>query len=612
MANEIVNEKGTAATSATSELKKYAISRFTVFIMIFVLVCGGYFGIENIVSSSGPGLAILILVLFPIFWAVPQALIASELGSALPEEGGYYKWVQRAFGEFWGFQVGWWRTISCYVDSALYIVLAAGYIGVFVELTDLQSYLVKATLVLFFTWINYRGIQEVGRLSNILTIYVFITLIVFLILGFSHWQYNPVIPFVAEGQTIWQSLGFGIAICIWFFSGYESMGTMAGEMKNPQLISKMSLLTIPVVILVYVSPILAGMAFYGDYASWSADGAVNFVSMAGSFGIPGLLLAFTIGAVACNLSLYNAYLASGSRGFFVIADDKLAPPVLTKVNKKHGTPHIAIFSMTIVNLILVQFGFSTLVVIDVMLFMFAYLVWFLSAVALRVKEPALPRPFRIPVGTVGMALMCIIPVFICITAFFTNGISYLLGGAIGLISGPIVYVIFKYRYGGMNQQKFMARKERPWAIGLTIVLAIVIAVGGVLFANNRADAYAGFQELYEQYFAASYEKVNMHADLEQDSFAMPLTDLTDSEVETVIWYYQGEFTGDVYLGGAYDDEMDFARAAFRVTEALGGSAEDGLPLSYAEIYSDDYYFYIEYGEVYASAQEIYDYYLMAE
>lgn len=59
----------------------------------------------------GPGLALLMLVLVPLVYSLPEILVVGELASMLPEEGGYYRWVRRAFGPFWAFQNGWltWR-----------------------------------------------------------------------------------------------------------------------------------------------------------------------------------------------------------------------------------------------------------------------------------------------------------------------------------------------------------------------------------------------------------------------------------------------------------------------------------------------------------------------
>ena len=67
------------------------------------------------------------LCVLPFVWGLPFGLVASELGSVRPQEGGYYKWVQEALGEFWGFQAGWWRTISIYIDNTTYVILAGGY-----------------------------------------------------------------------------------------------------------------------------------------------------------------------------------------------------------------------------------------------------------------------------------------------------------------------------------------------------------------------------------------------------------------------------------------------------------------------------------------------------
>ena len=108
-------------------LKKHDIKVSTVVFMIFCLVAAGCYGIEEMIPECGPGLTIIMLCVLPFVWGLPFGLVASELGSVRPQEGGYYKWVQEALGEFWGFQAGWWRTISIYIDNTLYVILAGGY-----------------------------------------------------------------------------------------------------------------------------------------------------------------------------------------------------------------------------------------------------------------------------------------------------------------------------------------------------------------------------------------------------------------------------------------------------------------------------------------------------
>ncbi|HSH76683.1 MAG TPA: amino acid permease, partial [Longimicrobiales bacterium] len=108
-------------------LKTTRLSVRTVVLVVFVLVSSGPFGVEEMVSSSGPGLTLLLLLLVPVVWGVPLALICTELASAIPDEGGAYVWVERGLGRFWAFQSGWWSTLSGLVDTALYAVLAATY-----------------------------------------------------------------------------------------------------------------------------------------------------------------------------------------------------------------------------------------------------------------------------------------------------------------------------------------------------------------------------------------------------------------------------------------------------------------------------------------------------
>lgn len=70
-----------------------------VFVLFFT-VSGGAYSTETLVTETGPGIALLILVLVPLVWSLPEVLIVGELASMLPEEGGYYAWVRRAFGPF--------------------------------------------------------------------------------------------------------------------------------------------------------------------------------------------------------------------------------------------------------------------------------------------------------------------------------------------------------------------------------------------------------------------------------------------------------------------------------------------------------------------------------
>ncbi|NOR19093.1 MAG: amino acid permease [Xanthomonadales bacterium] len=429
-------------------LKQYEMKTSTVVFMIFCLCAAGAYGIEEMIPQSGPGLTLVMLMVLPFLWSTPMGLVASELGSALPQEGGYYKWVQRACGEFWGFQAGWWRTISIYFDNAIYVVLAGSYLGSVLHLSTLQEYLFKASIVIVFTYINIRGIRDVGAVSTILSILVMAAFALVAAVGLATWNTNPFVPFIPPDQTLLQSVGYGLVIGMWMYSGYESMSTVAGELKDPQVIPKATLITVPLIMAVYILPTMGGLASLGNWSEWATDGGLSYGDVVTQV-VPALGVAFVIIAILAQLSIFNTYIASGSRGFFVLAEDNLAPEGLVKCSKERGVPYVAVLSLGIFSLIICMFPFGVIVVVDVMLFISAYALIFISACILRVREGDLPRPFRVPLGTKAFIAMCVPPLIIIFVTFFISGTDYFVGGMAAIVSGPIMYFIFKRKYGGL-------------------------------------------------------------------------------------------------------------------------------------------------------------------
>jgi amino acid transporter len=107
------------------------VTLFPLIAAIYLMVAGGPFGLEDIVSKSGYAGAIAILLATPVVWSLPTALMVSELASALPSEGGYYVWVTRAMGRFWGFQEAWLSLAGSVFDMAIYPTLFVDYLGHF-------------------------------------------------------------------------------------------------------------------------------------------------------------------------------------------------------------------------------------------------------------------------------------------------------------------------------------------------------------------------------------------------------------------------------------------------------------------------------------------------
>src|SRR6201995_4291254 len=130
----------------------------------YFIVSGGPYGMEDIIGMAGYGLALLLLGVVPIFWSLPTALMVGELASAIPEEGGFYIWVTRALGRFWGFQEAWLSLAASVFDMAIYpttFVLYLSYVAPALT-SGHRGLLLKLAIVAISAVWNLRGAVSVG------------------------------------------------------------------------------------------------------------------------------------------------------------------------------------------------------------------------------------------------------------------------------------------------------------------------------------------------------------------------------------------------------------------------------------------------------------------
>jgi amino acid transporter len=287
---------------------------------------------------------------------------------------------------------------------------------------------------------------------------VIVPFVLFVILGFMKGTGDPFSPFLPPGQSVTESMNLGLAIMMWMYAGWESLGTLAGEIENPQkVIPKALMIGTPIVIVTYFLTV-AALIRAGGAGSWSSmvsdasSGGTDFLVAARIVGGAALGWLMFASAVASNVGLYAGYLATGSRPAFQMSRDRLFPRFLGKSSGRWGTPWVAILLMGIVNCVLISREFTALIVMDVFLLMFAYIVIFVSVIVLRVKEPNAVRPFRVPLPTWALTIWVAIPIAIAVFALFSNGDQYLVGGLMGVLSGPIAYLVFKSVYHGTTDE----------------------------------------------------------------------------------------------------------------------------------------------------------------
>mgnify|MGYP004568186185 FL=1 len=481
-------------THGVAGLKKHDIKVSGIVFMLYCLVAAGAFGIEEMIPESGPGMTLILLIIFPIIWAYPISNLVAECGAVLPSEGGVYVWVKEAFGEFWGFQAGWWGTVSTYITNGVYVALVAGYVSQMIPMSDIAVEAIKIGMILIFTIVNLMGLREVGKVSTILSVLILLAFALVAVVGLINWQTNPMEPMLPEDYSIFDGVGGGICICIWMYCGYECISNMAGEVKNPQVIPKGLMIAMPLVALTYVLPTLGGLACLpeGSWESWSTDGgfdgqAIGYATVLTTYMGQAWGYVFLVIAIVSQCAIFNTYLASGSRGFFVLADDHLCPQFMVKVSKKKGVPYIGILSLAVVTFILCQSDFTTLVSMEVVFMLALYIILPISVLKLRKKLPIEKRKERglyyIKGGKGAMIFYAGFPIVISVIALLINGTDYLAMGLIAICTGPVAYYILKRIFGGLSvndPEHNPVNSKTKLAAGDTVRIGIFMICAGVM------------------------------------------------------------------------------------------------------------------------------------
>ncbi len=428
------------------------------------MVSGGTYGTEDIISGAGYGRGILLLLLTPILWSLPTAFMIGELSSALPEEGGYYAWVRRALGNFWGFQEAWLSLVASIFDMAIYPTLFVAYLtrlipwfgvghrGVFVGLG-----VVAACALMNIAGIRVVAISSVWLFFLLSAPFVAIVLIAPMKIG------ALAGASVAPATTDVGLIG-GLLICMWNYMGWDNASTIAAEVKRPQrTYPRAMVVAVIVVALTYVLP-FAAMWLTGVKASAFETGSWADIAglMGGLLGGPVVAKAFRValvlGGMMSAFGMFNALVMSYSRVPLAMAQDGMLPRVFGKLTKKTNTPWVSIVVLAVCWAPCLLLGFERLVSIDVLLYGMSLMLEFIALIALRIKEPELRRPFKVPGGMAGAMLLGVFPMCLLVFSIF-HGESEQILGMSGLTFGVILIA------GGFAVYGIKSLLERSGVVG---------------------------------------------------------------------------------------------------------------------------------------------------
>jgi amino acid transporter len=396
------------------------------------------------VVRTGPGLLLVLLFAAAWLWGVPVALATAELSTLRPIEGGYYRWVREFLGEFWGFQAGVWSLISSVLDNALYPVLFGSALRYwFPDLSAVECWPAVVGFIALLTWLNVRGIRIVGAVVVFLNLFLILPLV--LIVGAALFQirFYPFVPFSA-GSGAFDGLGAGLALAIWFHSGYPEVSTAAAEIERPQrTIPRVLLITTPLVVLSYILPTLAGLAAVGGWHEWtSGQFAVIGAALGGKFLGSWTFLA----SVASFVVIFMAYLLWWSRLAWAFAADRFLPASLVQLHPRYGTPHRVLILYGVIYALLAAFPFEDPLIVDVWVFGAYALLLVLSVLGARSRIPERGAGFSIPGGLVGAWVNVLVVAATWVVVLFSTARQQphdALLGLLALLLGFFLYGIHK-------------------------------------------------------------------------------------------------------------------------------------------------------------------------
>src|SRR4029079_17937014 len=421
------------------------VSTLSLVFILFFCTSGGPYTTETLIHSVGPGLGLLILLLVPIVWSLTEVLIVGELASMLPEEGGYYRWVDRAFGRFWAFQNGWLTWMYSLVDMAIYPVLFNQYLRYFIPGLDARvEWLISLAIIWGAAFINVRGAVNVTRVSIIAGSFIMLGFLVLSVTSAARITHIPWQPFASEHARGLGGLAVGISIALWNYIGWDNPSTVQGEVKDPSRTYPRALaFALPLVTIGYFVPLLTTLGA-SDWTTWTEGGWPQIAASAAGNAGRWLAIWIALGGMISALALFNALLLGYSRIPFVLADDGLLPKALAKLDV-HGTPRTAVIVSAVFYSFFAFVSFGKLIVADVLLYSVALFLEFGALVQLRKTEPSLRGVFRIPLGRTGVAVLAALPMIVLVGVIgvsFTDGeygLPAVIGTAVAIAVGPFMY-----------------------------------------------------------------------------------------------------------------------------------------------------------------------------
>ena len=401
------------------------------------VISGMYFG-WNLGLEKGGTLGLAIATFFIIILYITFTFSYAELASAIPKAGGGFDYTRRAFGDTWGFVAGMAQNIE-FIFAPPAIAFAIGaYFNLFFP--SVPIIVISIISYILFTALNIRGVKISALFELGITLFAVGELLLFAGITLPHFSsdafFENSLPNGISG--IFAALPFAI----WFFLGLEGVANVAEETINPQRTIKVGFSSALITLIVLCLLVFAGAVGVGGWENivYRADGSTSdsplplaLINIVGENNFLYHLL-ITVGLFGLIASFHGLILAAG-RASYEFGKVRFAPPVFGKIHPTFHTPANALLlNMGIGILALLTGKTAEIITIAVFGALCLYFFSMISLIKLRMSEPELPRPFKVPFYPLFPYTALIITLVALIAMIVFNLVLFLLFFSIMLIS----------------------------------------------------------------------------------------------------------------------------------------------------------------------------------